>query len=314
MVSQGIGFALGAAVLFGLSAPAAKMLLSAVDPWMLAGLLYLGSGIGLGAVIIGRRAVAGASAHAGLGLRDAPPLLVAMISGGVIGPVLLMSGLALNAASRAALLLNLEAVFTALLAWIVFREHVDARIALGMALIALGGAALAWSPGGLTLGRGAPLIVGACLAWSVDNNVTRKVSARDPLQIAALKGSIAGAVNVLLALARGSPWPPVGTTVLAGVVGLLGYGASLVLFALALRRLGTGRTSAYFSTAPFVGALGGIAILREPVTVPLAMAAALMGVGVWLHLTERHEHEHAHEGGLYHIHPHYPDVDHRHGH
>src|SRR5262245_50060860 len=179
MVSREIGFALGAALLFGLSAPAAKVLLSAVDPRMLAGLLYLGSGIGLGGAMLAR----GATGSTRLGLRDVPSLLVAILSGGVVGPVLLMSGLARGTASQAALLLNLEAVFTALVAWVVFREHFDARIAIGMALIALGGAALAWTPGGLVLDGGAPLIAAACLAWAVDNNATRKISASDPVQI-----------------------------------------------------------------------------------------------------------------------------------
>src|SRR5262249_16591332 len=157
---------------------------------------------------------------------------------------------------QSSLLLNLEGVFTALFAWLVVREHFDARIAAGIGLITLGACLLAWNPaGGFALDAGAPLVAGACLAWAADHNLTRKIAAADPVQIAALKGAVAGSVNVLFALTRGAPWPDHGTALGAGLVGLFGYGTSLALFVLALRHLGAGRTGAYFSTAPFVGAI-----------------------------------------------------------
>lgn len=308
------GLALLAALLFGLSAPAAKVLVGAVDPWLLAGLLYLGSGVGLLAYGAARRGLGRGEREAALTARDVPWLAGATAAGGVIGPVLLMFALSLGPAAQSSLLLNLEGVFTALLAWLVFREHVGARIALGMAAITAGALALSWAGGGsLRIDGSAGLVAGACLAWAIDNNLTRKVSGGDPVEIAAIKGVVAGAINVLVAVARGAHWPEPSTALGAAVVGVLGYGTSLALFVLALRHLGTARTSAYFSTAPFVGALGSVLALGEPLTVSLAIAGALMAIGVWLHLGERHEHDHVHEP-LGHDHAHHHDAHHAHEH
>src|SRR5262249_10516123 len=151
--------------------------------------------------------------------------------GGVIGPVLLMYGLAITPASSASLLLNLEGVFTALLAWFVFKENFDRRIALGMAAITAGGLLLSWA-GRPELGVpwGAIAIAGACLAWGIDNNLTRKVSAGDPVQIAALKGFTAGTVNLIIALATGARLPSFSIALIAACVGFLGYGVSLTVF------------------------------------------------------------------------------------
>ncbi len=311
---SGPGLALGAAVLFGLSAPAAKLLAGAVDPWLLAGLLYLGSGIGLGLYRLAQRLLGRVGSEAPLTRRDLPWLGGAIAVGGIIGPVLLMYGLAAGTAVQSALLLNLEGVFTALLAWSFFRENFDARIAVGMAAIAGGAAVLSWNPWeAFALDTSALLVTGACLAWAIDNNLTRMVSGGDPLQIAALKGVAAGSINVLLAVGQQAPWPPPAALLGAGVVGFLGYGTSLVLFVLALRLLGAARTGAYFSTAPFVGAIAGIVALHEPLTGQSVLAACLMGAGLWLHLTERHEHEHQH-GALEHTHTHVHDEHHQHSH
>lgn len=241
-------------------------------------------------------------------------LALAAFSGGVIGPVLLMGGLAHTTATSAALLLNLEGVLTALLAWFVFRENFDRRIALGMAAIVSGGLVLAW--GGsliLTTALGPVMIAGACLAWTVDNNLTRKVSQADPVQVALLKGCVAGVANVAIALGLGSALPPLGVLGAAVVVGFAGYGVSLVLFVAALRHIGTARTGAYFSLAPFFGGLVAVLALREAVTVRIVAAGSLMALGVWLHLTERHEHEHGQEETA-HEHRHVHDEHHQHGH
>jgi drug/metabolite transporter (DMT)-like permease len=310
----GPGLALGAAVLFGLSAPAAKLLAGRVDPWLLAGLLYLGSGMGLALVRLSRRALGHAARETPLTRRDARWLAGAIAVGGVVGPVLLMYGLAGGTALQSSLLLNLEGVFTALLAWSFFRESFDARIAVGMAAIGVGAATLSWQPSApLALDASALLVAGACLAWAIDNNLTRMVSGGDPVQIATLKGAAAGSINVLLALVGRASWPAPAAALGAGVVGFLGYGTSLVLFVLALRLLGAARTGAYFSTAPFVGALAGVLLLQEPLTARLLLAAALMATGVWLHLTEHHEHEHRHEA-IVHTHRHWHDEHHRHPH
>jgi len=309
---SGPGLALAAAALFGLSAPAAKLLAGRVDPWLLAGLLYLGSGVGLGLYRSAQRLIGYAGADAPLRRQDLPWLGGAIATGGVIGPVLLMYGLAAGTAVQSSLLLNLEGVFTALLAWSFFRESFDARIAIGMAAIAGGATVLSWKPAeSLALDGSVLLVVGACLAWAIDNNLTRRVSGGDPLQIAALKGIVAGSINVLLAIVQQAPWPAPSAMLGAGVVGFLGYGTSLVLFVLALRLLGTARTGAYFSTAPFVGAVAGAVALQEPLTWQTFLAGGLMAAGVCLHLTERHEHEH---DALEHSHAHVHDEHHRHAH
>ena len=346
----GIISALGAAALFGVSTPLAKLLVGTVSPVMLAGLLYLGSGTGLLLWFLWRgHRRAHRAQEAALTRRDVPWLAGAILTGGVLGPVLLMLGLSHTPAASASLLLNLEGVFTAALAWFVFKENFDRRIALGMALIVAGGVFLSWSEaadGSATLWSLA--IVGACFAWAIDNNLTRRISAGDPVQIAGIKGMVAGIVNTGIALAWGDALPDMSTLAAAGLLGALGYGVSLVLFVLALRHLGSARTGAYFSTAPFIGVALSLMLLRETPGPWFWAAAALMAMGVWLHLTERHEHEHAHEllehghrhthdahhqhthdflwdgiephshyhthAPLVHSHPHYPDIHHRHRH
>jgi drug/metabolite transporter (DMT)-like permease len=205
---RAIGLALAAGLLFGLSTPAAKALLTVTNPWMLAGLLYLGSGMGLGSLRLVLALVGRVSREAPLRRSDWPWLAGATVAGGVVGPVLLMFGLAGGRASQASLLLNLESVLTAALAWFVFREHFDARIATGMAVITAGALLLAWPGAGLGFDSGAPLVAGACLAWAVDNNLTRKVSGGDPVLIAGLKGGVAGVVNLTIATVTGAEFPP----------------------------------------------------------------------------------------------------------
>ena len=305
----GVVAALGAALLFGVGTPLAKALLSTVDPWLMAGLLYLGSGIGL---LLYRRLRKFPRARLESG--EWPWLAGAVLSGGVVAPVLLMYGLSRMPASGASLLLNAEGVFTALLAWFVFRENFDRRIALGMTAIVAGAIVLSW-PGEMRFGELWPTlaVVGACLAWGIDNNLTRRVSLGDATWIATVKGLGAGIVNLLIALALGSRLPAVGALAGALLIGLLSYGVSLTLFVLALRHLGTARTGAYFSVAPFFGAAIAIAFLGEPASAQLLIAGALMALGVWLHLTERHSHEHTHEP-LEHEHEHEHDEHHQHEH
>jgi drug/metabolite transporter (DMT)-like permease len=313
--TRAAALALASAVLFGISAPVAKLLLDDVSPWLLAGLLYLGSGLGLAAVR-GVRAVGagGRPREAGLGGRDWLWLAGAIAAGGVVAPVLLMAGLSVTAASTASLLLNIEGVLTALVAWFVFRENVDRRIALGMAAIVGGAALLSWPRTWAGSGTWGPaMIVLACLAWALDNNLTRKVALSDPVQVAMLKGLVAGGVNVALALALGAQPPTSGQLAAGAILGFLSYGISLVLFVLALRHLGTARTGAYYSIAPFIGAAVAVAALGEPISWGMIVAGLLMALGVWLHLTERHEHDHVHEP-VTHRHLHRHDEHHRHVH
>lgn len=311
---RGTGLALGAAVLFGASAPFAKLLLTDSAPQLLAGLLYLGSGLGLGIVWLRGRYSAETARETPLVRRNIPWLAGAIALGGVLGPLLLMIGLTRTPASSASLLLNMEGVFTALLAWFVFRENFDRRIALGMLCIVAGGVALSWE-GRLTWGglAGPLAVAGACLCWAIDNNLTQKVSAGDPVQIAMLKGLVAGSVNTTIAFLLGASLPAASRVAGALTLGFFSYGVSLVFFVLALRHLGTARTGAYFSTAPFVGAVLSLAMFRERPTPLFIVAAALMAVGVSLHLTERHEHEHEH-AALDHDHAHVHDTHHQHAH
>ncbi len=305
--------ALGSALLFGASTPFAKLLVGPVHPVLLAGLLYAASGLGLLAWLAGQALLARGRTRSRLTSRDFPPLGAAIFCGGVAGPILLLAGLAHTPATAASLLLNLEGLLTALLAWCAFGEHFDRRIAFGMVLIVAGGVLLSWRGTGEGPGWPALAIAGACLAWALDNNLTRKVSGADPVEIAALKGGIAGAVNLALAWSLGAAWPAPAVVVAAGLVGLVGYGVSLVLFVVALRELGTARTGAYFSTAPFIGAAIAILMLGERPNEWFWIAGALMGAGVWLHVTERHEHGHVHAPQV-HEHAHVHDEHHRHAH
>jgi len=304
----GVPAALGAALLFGAGTPLAKWLLDAVNPWMLAGLLYLGSGVGLSLY----RWLSHAPAVR-LPRNEVPWFAGAILSGGIIGPVLLMFGLTGMPASGASLLLNAESVFTALLAWFVFKENFDRRIALGMLAIVAGAVVLSVPSGARISGLWPTLaILGACFAWGVDNNLTRKVSLTDATWIALVKGWVSGIVNLGLAFLLGASMPALPDLAGAMIVGLLAYGVSLALFVVGLRHLGTARTGAYFSVAPFFGALLAV-VMGEPVTIPLLMAGALMALGTWLHLTERHEHGHKHEE-MEHSHEHFHDEHHLHAH
>ena len=273
-LDPGIVSALLSAVLFGASVPLAKLLTGQIPPVLLAGLLYLGSGIGLLALFgLGRRRGAAGQAHA-FTLRDSAWLGGAIVFGGIIGPVLLMLGLTRTPAASASLLLNLEGLATMTIAWLAFHENVDRRLLLGAFSILAGAALLSWHGAG-SLQPGALLIAAACLCWGIDNNLTRKLSFADPVQIAMLKGLAAGSFNLALALGNGASLPPPATVLGACVIGFLGYGVSLAMFVLALRHLGTARAGAYFSMAPFVGAMLAIVLLHEPAPPILAPPSTL---------------------------------------
>ena len=309
----GVLHALLAAALFGASTPIAKALLVQLHPLLLAGLLYLGSGLGLTLIRVARDRK---WTTPGLSRAEWTWLLGAILCGGVLAPIALMYGLVRTDAASAALLLNLEGVLTAVLAWVVFRENADRRIVIGMAAIVAGGVVLAWPsehPGTETTLFGTMLIVIACLCWAIDNNLTRKVAAHDALFIAAIKGLVAGALSLALAWGSGIGMPSPEFAATAMVVGLASYGVSLVLFVLALRSLGTARTGAYFSTAPFIGAALALTFTPQVPGTAFLVAALLMAAGVWFHVTEHHEHEHDHEAES-HDHLHVHDMHHDHGH
>src|SRR5215467_6145963 len=301
--------ALIAALAFGLSAPLAKRLLDVVPPLFLAGVLYLGAGIFLGlARLLWRRQPTGRPLTA----RDRRILAGVVLAGGVLAPPLLLWGLQRSSATTTALLLNLEVVFTVLLAGIVFNEHLGARIAVAAILMAAGGVVLGWTPGNASIAAGAAAVTGACLLWALDNNLTRLIAEADPLLIVEVKGLVAGTVNVVLALASGQAVPAPGTIAFGLALGAVSYGTSLVLFILAMRELGAARAGAYFATAPFFGAAGGVFLLGEsPAGLPAA--ALLMALAAGLLVYERHVHRHAHPAGS-HAHVHVHDKHHQHAH
>lgn len=310
----GVWAALASAFLFGAGTPLAKSLLSQVSPWLLAGLLYAGSGLGL---LIYRRIKKLPTPR--LNRRELLWLLAAIMCGGGAAPVLLMFGLSGLAASHASLLLNAEAVLTTLLAWAFFKEYLGRRIVLGMALIVVGALLLggphAWAGPAVQVSEIWPAlaVLLACAFWALDNNFTRQVAHADASWIACVKGLSAGVTNLLLAVLLGAIWPSVAGMSAAMAVGFLAYGVSLALFVVALRQLGASRAGAYFSTAPFVGAVISVVFFAEPLTWQLGLASALMGLGVWLHLTENHKHLHRHEV-LVHEHVHAHDEHHLHEH
>jgi drug/metabolite transporter (DMT)-like permease len=302
--------ALLAAAMFGLSAPLAKLLLDRASPLFLAGLLYLGAGFFLTVV---RGVTRSRRSQRALALRERVILAGVILTGGVLAPPLLLWGLARSTASAASLLLNLEVVFTVLLAGVVFREHLGSRVIIASVLLAAGGVELGWPSGHLDLPVASLAVAGASLLWAVDNNLTRLIADADATLVAQVKGLAAGAVNLALALTVGQAMPPPAPIAISLVLGAVSYGSSLVLFILAMRGLGAARTGAYFALAPFFGALGGVVLLGELVTDQLVLPAALMAAGVWLLIRERHSHRHRHEAGV-HTHRHVHDQHHQHEH
>ncbi|MCE1243652.1 DMT family transporter [Oryzomicrobium sp.] len=306
--------ALLAAALFGASAPISKLLLANIKPLSLAGLLYLGSGLGLFLVWLIRRNSRIGAQESPLTCTDLPWLAGAVISGGIAAPVLLLWGLSGVFASDASLLLSTEGMLTTLIAAFAFHEAIDARVWIASALMIAAGALLAYEPGasfGLSLH--ALAIIAACGLWGLDNNLTRPISGGDPVLIAMVKGLVAGSVNLALGQLTGAPWFPMGYACGALLLGSLSYGASLLCYILALRHLGSARTAAHFGTAPFIGAVLSVLLLGEPLTLTLLGAVVLMLVATWLVLTEKHSHAHTHSP-LTHMHAHTHDAHHQHHH
>jgi drug/metabolite transporter (DMT)-like permease len=308
-VARGIGLGLLAAALFGASIPVTKLLAADADPLVLAGLLYLGAGAALALVRILRP-----GGEAKLRRSDAPWLAGIVAAGAIVGPALLVVGLRRLPGVPAALLLNLEAPLTAILAVAVFGEHLSSRGWTAAALLVGGAVALAAAPGALRLDVvGAAALVFACVAWALDTNLTQRLSLRDPVALVRFKGLAGGACTLLLGLALGSKLPAPREVAAALIVGALGYGASIVWHVEAMRVLGAARQSALFATAPFAGALLSVPLLHERFTAREGLAAALMAGGVALLAREKHAHVHVHEP-VEHEHLHVHDEHHRHPH
>jgi len=307
-------FGILAAVLFGISAPLSKLLLDGVDPILLAGLLYLGAGASLGLLLLLRRAFGYKDKEAHLEKRDMPWLVGAILAGGIAGPILLLLGLARTPAATTSLLLNFEVVATGLVAFALFRESVGQRTWWAIAAVAIGGALLSLDPSfGWRISPGAILVLGACLAWGLDNNFTGRISLKDPKRIVAIKGLVAGAFSMLLGLALGRSLPALGLSLWALVLGGVSYGASIALFVQSLRRVGAARTGALFGIAPFVGVALSLLVFRQLPQLTFFLALPPMILATVLLTREKHEHMHVHER-LVHTHGHQHNDHHQHPH
>lgn len=310
-IRRGNLFALCSAVLFGMSAPLGKLLLSQITPMTLAGLLYIGGSAGIALITLAGRAKAGHAEEAPIRRSDWGLLGAAILSGGVIAPILLFYGLSMTSASVASLLLSTEAMLTTLVAGVIFREWIGKGVWLS-ALLMLA-ASLILANAAIDRGRvsGPALVVAACLMWGIDNNITSRLAHKNPASIARLKGLVAGVVTLVIACAAGMPWPDTRFVGLALLLGACSYGVSLVLFVYALRYIGTARTATWFQTAPFAGAVLSIIVLGDSLTLRLTISAVFMILATVLLLREHHEHEHKHEE-VWHEHKHEHDEHHRH--
>lgn len=343
-------FIILSASLFGMSVPFAKILLNDISSVALAGFLYLGAFLGLSLYSVFR--TKGNSILdknvAPLEKKDIPWLAGAIIMGGIIGPISLMTGLNLVSGFATSLLLNMEGLATALIAVIFFKENAGKRLWLALACMSIAGVFLSWDPshGKFTI-MGPLLIILAMVCWGVDNNLTRNISDKDPVQIAKIKGLVAGTSSILVALILGMNISLSYKVVFALLLGAFSYGFSLVFFIKALQGLGSFRTGMFFSFAPFIGAIVSLIILREWIGWVIFPATAFMMIGVWLTSSEKHihlhvhkpithNHSHIHSDGhhlhehsgtfrephahehthteIIHSHKHYPDTHHRHEH
>ena len=314
--ARGIAFGLAAAALFGLSTPVAKALLEGVRPLALAGLLYLGGGIAVAAIRLRRprRPLGHGASEAALRPADAGLLAGIVLAGGIAAPLLMLFGLGRVSAVAGSLLLNLEAPATALLAVALFGEHLSRREITAAGLVFLGASLLQWGPGELRIDAGGVLaIAAACLFWALDNNLTQRLTLRDPVAVVRFKMLAAGGCNLALAGLAGDAWPGPELVATALAVGAASYGFSVLLDTWALRLLGAAREAACFATAPFFGAILSVAAFGDRFGVAEALAALAMASGVAVLLRDRHSHEHLHEA-LVHDHRHDHDEHHDHAH
>lgn len=305
--------ALAAAFLFALSVPAGKLLLGRVGPLWLSALCYLGGGLGLLLYKLLSGGAAGPAKEATLEKKDLPYVVGFVAAGGALAPAFLFTGLKLSSSSAASLMLNFELVFTALIAVVVFREHGGRRLWLAAGLIMAGGMALALEPGGFSFQPGLALVALAGLFWALDNNLTARVSLKDPVTLSVIKGLAGGCVNAALAFYSGEVMPPPRAVLPALGLGFVSYGVSLALLVRAMRGLGAGRAGAFFGVYPFAGAVMSCLWLGEAFSPRLGIAFALAGSAAALLLGEKHAHAHAHEP-LEHDHLHTHDGHHAHAH
>lgn len=310
-----IFYALMAAILFASSTPLSKILIGDIDPIPMAAFLYLGSGIGAfllrGILKIKDPAK---TREAKLTKPDIPWLAGAILFGGVLAPIVLLFGLQITPASTASLLLNFENVATALIAAVFFKEAIGKRVGWAIALITIASIflSLTWGKWGFSVG--VFLILAAGVFWGLDNNFTRNISERDPLQIVMFKGLGAGLFSLVLTFLLHKPLPDIGKILLSSGLGVVSYGLSIALIILSMRGLGSARAYAWFGSSPFIALLLSLAIFQDKPNPNLWIGLAFMLAGAWLMLSESHAHKHLHSH-LIHDHAHtHPDDHHTHSH
>jgi len=343
-------FIIISASLFGISTPFAKLLVKEIPPVALAGFFYLGAFLGLSLYSMGSKKGMTDSVKevASLEKKDLPWLAGAILAGGIIAPISMLLGLSLVSGFSASLLLNMEGIATAIIAVFIFKENAGKRLWLALMSMTIAGLFLTWDPDQDKFNLAGPLLIlAAMVCWGIDNNLTRNISDKDPIQIARIKGFVAGSISLCLALILGIKILLDFKIVFALLLGAFSYGISLVFFIKALEGLGSSRTGAFFSFAPFIGAIASLVILREWIGWVMFPASGFMIIGVWLIISERHSHSHLHtaiththshkhsdihhlheHSGTFsephshehthlevsHIHVHWPDTHHRHGH
>jgi len=311
---RGVMLGIAAAALFGCSPPIAKLLLPRAGVLPLSGLLYLGAGLGLTLVRPVRRASGGSSREAPLRARDWWLMFAVVAFGGALGPFLMLTGLSRLSGLAGSLLLNLEAPLTIVIAVLFFREHLGKRQVAAVAAVIMGAMLLGWQPGRFAGdGEGVVAVAAACLCWAIDNNLSQRLSLRDPVAVVQVKGVGAGACVLLIALFTGVPFPGPALISAALLVGVFSYGLSLVLNMQALRVLGAARQAAIFATAPFIGAILSVPLLGDRPNLLTLVAGALMVAGVAALALENHQHLHRHQP-LEHEHLHVHDEHHQHPH
>jgi len=312
--NKSILYAIMAAVCYGISSPVSKIILEDIPPIFMASLLYLGAGLGMGFVVLAKNPKDKIHTEAKLGRNDLP-YIIGMIALDITAPILLMSGLMLSSPASVSLLNNFEIVATAVIALAVFKEMVGKRMWLSIILITISTILLSFEDiKSFSFSFGSLLVLGACVSWGFENNCTRMLSLKNPLEIVVLKGFGSGIGSLIIAIVTKAYSIKIAGIFFALLLGFFAYGLSVYFYILAQRNLGASRTSAYYAFAPFIGVILSFIFFREALTALFGAALVVMAVGTYLAVSERHIHVHIHEP-MEHEHRHnHKDGHHNHQH
>ena len=323
---KAFGYAILAALLYGISTPVSKLLLLKLPATMMAACLYLGAGLGMLCLAMIQKLYKKGNREARLSGRDAP-YVVGMILLDIAAPIFLMLGLTMTTAANGSLLNNFEIVATSVIALFLFRESIGRRMWIAIGFITLSSILLSITEkGSLSFSLGSFFVLLACVCWGFENNCTRMLSLKDPLQIVIWKGFGSGTGALIIAFFVHevvAEWLYIG---IALVLGFVAYGLSIFVYILAQRKLGAARTSAFYAFAPFIGVIVSWIVLKEPITLIFVIALIMMLVGAYfavteqhqhlhLHLMEQHTHKHNHKDGHHnHVHEEVVEGEHTHEH